>query len=32
MYSVVANPAEWAKDFSEAEGHPFHGIQAVGLF
>ena len=28
---VVAHPSAWAKDFSLAEGHPFHGIQAVSI-
>jgi len=29
---VVSNPAEWAREFSVAEGHPFHGIQTLGMF
>lgn len=28
---VVQNPAQWAREFSIAEGHPFSGIQAVSM-
>lgn len=29
---VVTNPEQWARSFSNAEGHPFSGIQAVSIF
>lgn len=29
---VVTDPADWARRFSQAEGHSFHGIQAATTF
>lgn len=29
---VVANPVQWARDYSVAEGLPYHGVQIVGAF
>lgn len=29
---VVANPTDWAREFSRAEGHQFAGMQTVGMF